>query len=164
MNKKLVFLSALMLTACSANSLQHGAEGVRVTHNEPDTSCTYLGDVTGSQGNFFTGGWTSNSNLETGARNDLKNKAWKMGGERGGTVNSKGWPNRKRLSWHRLKPANQCDIERNRIPLPTLKYAILAHHPAALPKISLTQLRCSSTREHLNCDSRIGERILIQPG
>ena len=75
MNKKLVFLSALMLTACSANSLQHGAEGVRVTHNEPDTSCTYLGDVTGSQGNFFTGGWTSNSNLETGARNDLKNKA-----------------------------------------------------------------------------------------
>lgn len=80
MNKKLVFLSALMLTACSANSLQHGAEGVRVAHNEPDTSCTYLGDVTGSQGNFFTGGWTSNSNLETGARNDLKNKAWKMGG------------------------------------------------------------------------------------
>ena len=71
MNKKLVFLSALMLTACCANSLQHGAEGVRVTHNEPDTSCTYLGDVTGSQGNFFTGGWTSNSNLETGARNDL---------------------------------------------------------------------------------------------
>lgn len=52
MNKKLVFLSALMLTACSANSLQHGAEGVRVTHNEPDTSCTYLGDVTGSQGIF----------------------------------------------------------------------------------------------------------------
>ncbi|WP_253248803.1 DUF4156 domain-containing protein, partial [Klebsiella pneumoniae] len=37
-------------------------------------------NVTGSQGNFFTGGWTSNSNLETGARNDLKNKAWKMGG------------------------------------------------------------------------------------
>ena len=34
--------------------------------------CRYLGDVTGSQGNFFTGGWTSNSNPETGARNDLK--------------------------------------------------------------------------------------------
>lgn len=80
MNKKMVFLAAFMLTACSANSLQHGAEGVRITHNEPDASCTYLGDVTGSQGNFFTGGWTSNSNLETGARNNLKNKAWKMGG------------------------------------------------------------------------------------
>lgn len=45
MNKKMVFLAAFMLTACSANSLQHGAEGVRITHNEPDTSCTYLGDV-----------------------------------------------------------------------------------------------------------------------
>ncbi len=33
----------------------------------------------GQPGNFFTGGWTSNSNLETGARNDLKNKAYKMG-------------------------------------------------------------------------------------
>lgn len=52
MNKKMVFLAAFMLTACSANSLQHGAEGVRITHNEPDASCTYLGDVTGSQGNF----------------------------------------------------------------------------------------------------------------
>lgn len=51
MNKKMVFLAAFMLTACSANSLQHGAEGVRITHNEPDASCTYLGDVTGSQGN-----------------------------------------------------------------------------------------------------------------
>ncbi|MBL2618928.1 DUF4156 domain-containing protein, partial [Klebsiella pneumoniae] len=27
MNKKMVFLAAFMLTACSANSLQHGAEG-----------------------------------------------------------------------------------------------------------------------------------------
>ncbi|HBV7097261.1 TPA: DUF4156 domain-containing protein [Klebsiella aerogenes] len=80
MRKKVVVITSLMLTACSANSLQHGAEGVRVTHTEPNASCTYLGDVTGSQGNFFTGGWTSNSNLETGARNDLKNKAWKMGG------------------------------------------------------------------------------------
>ncbi|PLO13740.1 DUF4156 domain-containing protein, partial [Klebsiella pneumoniae] len=33
MNKKMVFLAAFMLTACSANSLQHGAEGVRITHN-----------------------------------------------------------------------------------------------------------------------------------
>ncbi|WP_131701662.1 DUF4156 domain-containing protein, partial [Enterobacter hormaechei] len=40
----------------------------------------FLGEVTGSQGNFFTGGWTSNSNLETGARNDLKNQAYSMGG------------------------------------------------------------------------------------
>lgn len=34
----------------------------------------------GSQGNFFSGAYTSNANLETGARNDLKNKAFNMGG------------------------------------------------------------------------------------
>jgi hypothetical protein len=39
-----------------------------------------LGEATGNQGNFFTGAWTSNENLETGARNDLKNKAAGMGG------------------------------------------------------------------------------------
>lgn len=79
MNKIFIFITTLLLTACSANSLHSGAQMVRITHNEPNASCRYLGDVTGSQGNFFTGGWTSNSNLETGARNDLKNKAWKMG-------------------------------------------------------------------------------------
>lgn len=73
-------LITLFLTACSANSLYSGAERVRLTHNEPGKECSWLGDITGSQGNFFTGGWTSNSNLETGARNDMKNEAWKMGG------------------------------------------------------------------------------------
>lgn len=73
-------LFTLLLTACSANSLHSGAERVRMTHNEPGKECAWLGDITGSQGNFFTGGWTSNSNLETGARNDMKNQAWKMGG------------------------------------------------------------------------------------
>lgn len=73
-------LITLFLTACSANSLHSGAERVRLTHNEPGKECSWLGDITGSQGNFFTGGWTSNSNLETGARNDMKNEAWKMGG------------------------------------------------------------------------------------
>ncbi|CBG89666.1 DUF4156 domain-containing protein [Citrobacter rodentium] len=76
----IVVFSALLLSACSANSLKAGAGQVRITHNEPGKACSWLGDVTGSQGNFFTGGWTSNSNLETGARNDLKNQAWEMGG------------------------------------------------------------------------------------
>lgn len=80
MKKILVCFVGLALTACSANSLNYGAEQVRVMTSEPGKECSYLGDITGSQGNFFTGGWTSNSNLETGARNDLKNKAYKMGG------------------------------------------------------------------------------------
>ncbi len=48
-------------------------------HRDPK-GCEYLGEATGNQGNFFTGGWTSNANLETGARNELKNVAHRMGG------------------------------------------------------------------------------------
>ncbi|WZB73779.1 DUF4156 domain-containing protein [Achromobacter insuavis] len=42
--------------------------------------CAFLGDVTGSQGNFLAGAITSNADLETGARNDLKNRAAALGG------------------------------------------------------------------------------------
>lgn len=78
--KKIIILLSVALTACSENNLTPGAERVRVTNTEPAGKCNFLGEVTGSQGNFFTGGWTSNSNLETGARNDLKNQAFIKGG------------------------------------------------------------------------------------
>ena len=72
--------AALVLGACSATNVTRGAELVRVTNKEPGRECKFLGDVTGSQGNRFTGGFTSDANLETGARNDLKNKAFDLGG------------------------------------------------------------------------------------
>ncbi|MEZ3500478.1 DUF4156 domain-containing protein [Pantoea sp. KPR_PJ] len=78
--KKLIFISALALTACSANHLDAGAQRVRVTTADPQGNCTFLGTVTGEQGNFFTGGWTSNANLETGALNSLRNQTAKLGG------------------------------------------------------------------------------------
>ncbi len=65
--------------SCSSTKLVEGAEKVRIMQTEPK-GCTYLGEVTGNQGNSFTGGLTSNSNLETGARNDMKNKAFEMHG------------------------------------------------------------------------------------
>jgi len=71
---------AVCLAGCSATSLKHEAKMVRITNTEPGKECKYLGDVTGNQGNFFTGGFTSNANLETGARNDIKNKAAALGG------------------------------------------------------------------------------------
>lgn len=78
--KKIISLAGfIFLAGCAANELKPGAEKVRFTQMEPK-GCRYLGEVTGNQGNFFTGGWTSNENLETGARNDLKNKAAEMGG------------------------------------------------------------------------------------
>src|SRR4249920_2361587 len=76
---KIAPLVAIVLMACAING-QRGAELVRVTNREPGRECKFLGDVTGSQGNRFTGGFTSNANLETGARNDLKNKAFDLGG------------------------------------------------------------------------------------
>jgi hypothetical protein len=67
-----------MLTACAVVELEPGAQQVRLITHEPQ-GCQYLGEVTGNQGNMFTGGVTSNANLETGARNDMKNKAYKVG-------------------------------------------------------------------------------------
>jgi hypothetical protein len=67
-----------ILTGCAAVELESGAQQVRIVTHEPQ-GCQYLGEVTGNQGNLLTGGFTSNANLETGARNDMKNKAYKMG-------------------------------------------------------------------------------------
>lgn len=81
-------LSSFMLLGCvddfsiiKPTSLQEGAYAVRTLKILPaDIKCRYLGEVIGSQGNFFTGGLTSNQSLEQGARNELKNKTVTLGG------------------------------------------------------------------------------------
>ncbi|MCF6193826.1 MAG: DUF4156 domain-containing protein, partial [Kangiellaceae bacterium] len=73
-------LAVLSLTACQSIKLTPGAEQIRIALTKPSEQCEYLGDITGNQGDFFTGEFTSNENLETGARHDLKNKALKLGG------------------------------------------------------------------------------------
>ena len=70
----------LSLVGCAATPLVTGSHNIRVTNVEPGKECKFLGDVTGNQGDLLTGAWTSNKNLETGARNDLKNKAFALGG------------------------------------------------------------------------------------
>lgn len=81
MNAKLLpFCAFVSLVGCAATPIQPGAEAVRITNTEPGSECKFLGDITGSQGNAFTGPFTPNKNLETGARNDLKNKAAALGG------------------------------------------------------------------------------------
>ena len=72
--------STVLFISCAATSLIPGAEKVRVVRTEPGKDCEYLGEVTGDQGNWLSGAYTSNANLETGALNDLKNKAFQMGG------------------------------------------------------------------------------------
>ena len=80
MKKMTVVFLAAIVAGCAAVPIHPGAVGVRVTNSEPGKECKYLGDVTGSQGGSFAGPWTSNENLETGARNDIKNKAAARGG------------------------------------------------------------------------------------
>jgi hypothetical protein len=98
MLKVLLSFLVLSLVGCAATPLVSGSHIVRITNTEPGKECKFLGDVTGNQGDLLTGAWTSNENLETGARNALKNKAFAMGG--------KSWSNRKCLGWFRRKSSN----------------------------------------------------------
>ncbi|CAI8780295.1 DUF4156 domain-containing protein [Methylococcus capsulatus] len=75
---RLVLICSAVLAGCSANPLLPEARAVRIVTSEP-AGCEYLGEVTGNQGNFFTGDFTSNANLETGARNGMKNEAARLG-------------------------------------------------------------------------------------
>jgi len=76
MKKLLIVLnSTLLVCACSSIELSPEASKVMVSPNPAPKGCKFVGQVVGNQGNFFTGDWTSNKNLEEGAMNDLKNKA-----------------------------------------------------------------------------------------
>ena len=78
MRKTFALFCVGTLMSCSAMKLESGAQQVKIVTNEPH-GCEYLGEITGSQGDFFTGAFTSNADLETGARNDMKNRAYKLG-------------------------------------------------------------------------------------
>ncbi|HEY5756973.1 MAG TPA: DUF4156 domain-containing protein [Steroidobacter sp.] len=78
--RRISLLASAILAGCAATPLQPGAQMVRVSNTEPGPECKFLGDITGNQGNSFTGPFITNENLETGARNDLKNKAAALGG------------------------------------------------------------------------------------
>lgn len=70
---------ALILSGCASIKLDQQAVRVIASPNPAPKGCKYVGQVVGNQGNFFTGDWTSNKNLEEGAMNDLKNKASRLG-------------------------------------------------------------------------------------
>lgn len=69
----------VFLVGCSSIPLEQHANRVIASPNPAPKGCKYVGQVVGNQGNFFTGAWTSNKNLEEGAMHDLKNKASQMG-------------------------------------------------------------------------------------
>ena len=82
-NSKLLgmLIVSTLLSGCAANNLDNGANNVRLVTKTLDKikTCEYLGEIIGSQGNWVTGDYTSNENLILGARNDLRNKAYKLG-------------------------------------------------------------------------------------
>lgn len=91
--------SLLVLSGCSATQLSPAARKVMITNNQKiPKGCKYLGSATANQGNFFTGGFTSNKNLQQGSFNDLRNQAATMGGNRvvllmSHAANTGGWSN-----------------------------------------------------------------------
>lgn len=79
MNKILsaIFIVGL-LAGCAAIKTTPQGSTVRITSTVPG-GCQSVGEVIGSQGNWVTGDYTSNSNLMQGARNDARNKAAELG-------------------------------------------------------------------------------------
>ena len=75
----LIGSSVLLLAGCMAKSPSYGGTQVMVSPDKPPAGCEFLGAVSGEQGNFITGPWTPNRNLEDGAMNDLKNNAAQRG-------------------------------------------------------------------------------------
>ena len=71
-----------VVTGCSAISAKPEAKSIAILTEAPDDvkRCRFLGEVSGSQGNWFTGAYTSDKNLLVGARNDLRNATFELGG------------------------------------------------------------------------------------
>ncbi|WP_150467051.1 DUF4156 domain-containing protein [Francisella sp. SYW-9] len=81
-NKKIlaVSISMILLASCSSVQLNPAASRVQVSTVAPAKDCKFVNTVTATQGNFFTGGFTSNNNLQEGAYNKARNEAAQMGG------------------------------------------------------------------------------------
>ena len=68
-----------VLAGCSATPVSQQGARVEITTERPN-GCKMLGEVVGSQGNVFSGDFTTDRALMEGARNDLRNKTAAMGG------------------------------------------------------------------------------------
>ena len=67
-----------VLAGCSATPVSQQGARVEITTERPN-GCKMLGEVVGSQGNVFSGDFTTDRALMEGARNDLRNKAAAIG-------------------------------------------------------------------------------------
>lgn len=76
----MVLIVAALAAGCAAAPLQSPqAANVFVTRNAPESNCRFLGEVLGSQGNFWTAEFTSDNDLIVGARNRMRDRAFNLG-------------------------------------------------------------------------------------
>jgi hypothetical protein len=74
------FVIGASLMGCAATQITREAQVVEMVNEKPNPEkCKFVGEIIGSQGNWFTGDFTSNKNLVVGARNELRNEAYKLG-------------------------------------------------------------------------------------
>lgn len=88
---KFAALLSLVFTivGCASQPSNPQARCIIASPNPAPKGCKYVSQVFGNQGNFFTGAWTSNRNLEEGAMNDLKNQAANLGANYIQLINSR---------------------------------------------------------------------------
>jgi len=74
-----IVIFAVFLSACAAKQASPGADRIMVSEEPPSVKCRFVGEVQGSQGNFWTSDFTSDRNLLSGARNEMRNQALSLG-------------------------------------------------------------------------------------
>ena len=81
-NKKelTVSVAVILLASCSAIQLNPIASKVEISRAAPAKDCKFINTITATQGNFFSGVFTSNNNLQEGAYNKVRNEAAEIGG------------------------------------------------------------------------------------
>jgi len=75
----IIAFSSALLMACAAKQASPGAEKIFVSDRPPPDGCRFMGEVQGSQGNFWTSEFTSDRNILSGARNEMRNQALTLG-------------------------------------------------------------------------------------
>lgn len=81
MNIKPIFYSVVMIITACAISLEKGAEIVQLIYQQPSAdTCQFIGQTSASDGGMVSGDFMSDAKIHEGAANQMKNKAFAMGG------------------------------------------------------------------------------------
>ncbi|MBE0468988.1 MAG: DUF4156 domain-containing protein [Methyloprofundus sp.] len=78
--KRFVPLFILMINSCAID-LNEGAGTVQLIYTQPKKeACEFIGQASASDGGMVSGDFMSDANIHKGAANQMKNKAYEMGG------------------------------------------------------------------------------------